>query len=212
MNLSKLAHIPLPYPILIHGAFSLQLILSCWELEQCIKPYSLIHRSTIHLEVFLRKVFKKPGKVPQMILSNYSMYIFLTRARMPFSFPTKGLLWSLKVGPKIWHTCTSYIAKSKSESMKKPNHTNVIKMCMCMEWNGTSGDMTNSLPWIIPLLYFSWTCAIHFFWHALWACGIPYFGMHLFIFLLTHLLSMCHTFFGYASFHSFFFILWMDDG
>ena len=67
----------------------------------------------------------------------------------------------------------------------KSSHTNVIKMCMCMEWNGMSGDMTNSLPWIISLIYyyyFSWIWVIHFFWHALLACGIPSLGMHLFYF------------------------------
>ena len=60
----------------------------------------------------------------------------------------------------------------------------------------------------------------YFFWHALWACGIPFLGMHL-LFLtcllghvayllwacifsfLTCLLGMWHTFFGYASFHFF---------
>ena len=45
------------------------------------------------------------------------------------------------------------------------------------------------------------------FWHALWACSIPSLGMRLsFLFLsffLTCLLSMWHTFFGYASFISF---------
>ena len=81
----------------------------------------------------------------------------------------------------------------------KSNHTNVIKMCMCMEWNGMSGDMTNSLPWIISLIYyyyFSWIWVIHFFWHALLACGIPYWGMHLFYFNIpfehvAYLLSVC---------------------
>ena len=69
--------------------------------------------------------------------------------------------------------------------MMKSSHTNVIKMCMCMEWNGMSGDITNSLPWIISLIYyyyFSWIWVIHFFWHALLACGIPSLGMHLFYF------------------------------
>ena len=59
MNSNKLAHIPLLYPILIHGAFSPLLALSCWELEQCIEPHSFIRRSTMHLEIFLKQDFWK---------------------------------------------------------------------------------------------------------------------------------------------------------
>ena len=72
-------------------------------------------------------------------------------------------MWSSRVGQNIEHICTSYVVKRKSESMKKLKQTSVIKMCMCVEWNGMSGDVTNSLSWIIPLLYFSWTWAMHFF-------------------------------------------------
>ena len=102
------------------------------------------------------------------------------------------------------HTCTSYIVKSKSGSMKKSNYTNVIKMCLCV-WN-------RIMVWLIPchgsslLLYFTWTWAIYFFLHALWACGIPSLGMNLFYF--WHAFWACgipslgtHLFFFYSPYH-----------
>ena len=57
--------------LLVHGAFSLLLVLRCWEFERFIEQHSHIHRSAIHLEVFL-KGFWNQGYVPQMILSNHS--------------------------------------------------------------------------------------------------------------------------------------------
>ena len=56
-----------------------------------------------------------------------------------------------------------------------------------------------------------------FFWHALWACGILSSGMHLYyyyyyFYFFTCLVGMWHTFFGYASFISFFFIARILDG
>ena len=76
----------------------------------------------------------------------------------------------------------------------------------------------NFFAWSFSLLYFPWMWTIFlfsFFWHAMWACGIPSLGMHLYYYyyyFLTCLLSMWHTFFGYASFISFFFIVHILDG
>ena len=58
--------------ILVHGASSLLLVLSCWELEWPIEQYLLIHRSAIHLEIFLKRFFRNHGWVPQMIFLDHS--------------------------------------------------------------------------------------------------------------------------------------------
>ena len=48
----------------------------------------------------------------------------------------------------------------------------------------------NSFVWSISLHFFhgcglSFSFLFSFFWHALWACGIPSLGMHLYFFFLT---------------------------
>ena len=56
----------------------------------------------------------------------------------------------------------------------------------------------SSPSWFLFFFFlFSFFFSLSFFWHALWACGIPSLSMHL-LFLTCQ--SMCHTFFGYASF------------
>ena len=80
--------------------------------------------------------------------------------------------------------------------MKKSNHTNVNKMCMCVR-NGM-------MVWLIPchgsslLLCFSWTWAI-FFLTCLVSMWHTFFGHASFIFDMPFW-GMWHTFFGYASF------------
>ena len=63
----------------------------------------------------------------------------------------------------------------------------------------------------LPLFFLGYGLSFSssFFWHVLWECGIPCSGMHLFF---TCLVGMWHTFFGYASFISFFFIACILDG
>ena len=50
------------FPILIHGAFNLPLVLGRWDLEQFVEQQLLILRSTIHLEVFLKSFFENKTK------------------------------------------------------------------------------------------------------------------------------------------------------
>jgi len=106
------------------------------------------------------------------------------------------------------HVCFAYIVKSKTRS----KHKRVIQSDQDVQVCGIffEGGWT---PLHDPSLFFNFHgCGLSFsffsFWHALWACGVPSLGMHLsflffFIFFLTCLLSMWHTFFGYASFISF---------
>ena len=61
---------------------------------------------------------------------------------------------------------------------------NLIKMCKCVDFFLAEGGWT---PLHDPSLFFIFLgCGLSFFfffWHALWACGIPSFSMHLFFFL-----------------------------
>ena len=90
---------------------------------------------------------------------------------------------------------------------------NLIKRCKCVEYFWWIVDELLCMIYLSPCIFFSWTWAIFFssllfFRHVLWTCGIPSLGMHLFSFLGTPffscLLGMWHTFFGYASFISFY--------
>ena len=62
------------------GLFSYLLISGCWDLEQFIEQYSLIHRSAIHLEILLKEIFENMAKLPKIILSKNSTFVILTRA------------------------------------------------------------------------------------------------------------------------------------
>ena len=63
----------------------------------------------------------------------------------------------------------------------------------------------------LSLFYFSWIWAIYLslslFWHALWACGIPSLGMHLFYF--RHAVWLCGI--PSLSMHLFFIEHTIDD-
>ena len=92
---------------------------------------------------------------------------------------------------------------SQKQDPSRNESYNLIKMCKCVGIFLVKGGWT---PLHDPSLFFifHW-CGLSFsffsFWHALWACGIPSLGMHLSFFIfffLTCLLSMWHTFFGYA--------------
>jgi len=84
------------------------------------KQYSLVHRSAIHLEIFLKKIFESVAKFPKMIPSKHSTFIVLTRAVTAFGLPYYrygfcGAQGRVTTG----HTSILYIVKSKSESMEK---------------------------------------------------------------------------------------------
>ena len=100
------------------------------------------------------------------------------------------------------------LLSQKQDPSRNESYT-LIKMCKCVGFFFEGGWT----PLHDPSLFFNFHgCGLSFsffsFWHALWACGVPSLGMHLsflffFIFFLTCLLSMWHTFFGYASFYFF---------
>ena len=98
---------------------------------------------------------------------------------------------------------------SKKQDPSRNKSYNLIKMCNCV---GIFVFFVEDgwTPLHDPSLFFIFhgfglSFPLFYFWHALWACGIPSLGMHLFFifFFLTCLLSMWHTFSGYASFISF---------
>ena len=109
------------------------------------------------------------------------------------------------------------LLSQKHDPSRNESYT-LIKMCKCV---GFFFWWMNSFAWSFSLLYFL-GCGLSFsslfFWHAMWACVIPSLGMHLYYYyiFLTCLLSMWHTFFGYASFisssSSLFFIAHILDG
>ena len=110
----------------------------------------------------------------------------------------------LRVGVKR-HVCFTYIVRSKTRFKHKwviqsDQDVQVCGNCFLCE----CGGWMNSFAWSISLYFFfmdvDYLSLFFSFLHALWACGIPSLGIHLF---LTCLLSMWHTFFGYASFISF---------
>ena len=103
------------------------------------------------------------------------------------------------------------ILLSQKQDPGRNESYNLIKSCKCVEYFWWIVDELLCMIYLSPCTFFSWTWAIYFFLHfffrhVLWTCGIPSLGMHLsffIFFLLTCLLSMWHTFFGYASFISF---------
>ena len=145
-----------------------------------------------------------------------SLIVFHSSPRpfyMPFFFILllKAFFVELSVW-RIWRqTCFSYLAMSKTGSKGETSHKPWSRCASVWEY----------------LFFFVWRmdellCMIHLsslfsmdvdylslffsFWHALWACGISSLRMYLSFFIfffLTCLLSMWHTFFGYASFISF---------
>ena len=90
------------------------------------------------------------------------------------------------------------------------NDTCLSRMCECLdinliwvadEWTRLHDSSLSFISWIWAIIFSS-----PFFWHYLWACGIPSFGYASFLSsfspFLTCLVGMWYTFFGYASFIS----------
>ena len=101
------------------GLFSCLLSLGCWELEQCIKQYLLVHISAIHLETLFLKDFWKHGKAPRITLSRHSSCISLPGQYLPLIFPTTTSLYGAQGRIRTGHTCILFIVKSKRGSMEK---------------------------------------------------------------------------------------------
>ena len=74
---------------------------------------------------------------------------------------------------------------SQKQDPSRNKSYNLIKRCKCVEYFWW---IENSLAWSIFLLYLFLDMGYLFslfFWHALWACGIPSLGMHLLHIFLT---------------------------
>ena len=160
------------------GLFSYLLVLGCWELERFAKQYTLVHRSAIHLEVFLKKIFENMAKFPKMILSKHSTFIILTRAVSAFnpSYNYKAFV-ELKGRIRTGHTCIPYIVKLKRGSTEKK-----VLVCGWMDewWYGLPlRALVLSLKTSLSSLFFeTWLPLSHsvFF-------GSCFFGMPSFLFL-----------------------------
>ena len=76
ISLNKSVSIPLlNYLTPSWGFFSYLLVLGCWELERFIEQYLLVRRFAIHLEIFLKKIFKNMAKFPKNIsLKGHNFY------------------------------------------------------------------------------------------------------------------------------------------
>ena len=72
---------------------------------------------------------------------------------------------------------------------------NLIKMCKCVDFFLAEGGWT---PLHDPSIFFiSLGCGLFlfFFWHALWACGIPSLGMHLFHYFFVFIVHILDGYF-----------------
>ena len=118
---------------------------------------------------------------------------------MPSFSPTSNKAYvEFRVGIKR-HACFSYVAKSKAESKKKQvmQSDQEVQVCGNFWWMEDKLLCMNQLSYFFPLSL--GTRAIFLF-----SLSLSLFSS--FLLFLTCLVSMWHTFFGYASFLSYFVI------
>ena len=172
-------------------------------MEQC--RLQVPSSSCLETWVFFKKNLKQKNSLaPQIILLNHS---FCSRSSprqsccLLFSYHLIRLMWSS--GQEQRGTFALLILLSQKQDPSRNESYNLIKMCKCVVVFG--GGWINSFAWSISLLYFPWMWTIFLFFflfdmpcrhvaYLLWVC---------IFFFLTCLLSMWHTFSGYASFISF---------
>ena len=129
----------------------------------------------------------KHSLAPHFCLGSlFLLFEFLTKAKccLLFHLSLERLMWSLGSGKSWRHTCSSYVAKSKTGSKGETSHKPWSR-CASVLIFFVDGVWT---PLYAPSLSFSFLLDK---------------GLSFFLFLTC--LSMWHTFFGYASFISFIF-------